>query len=210
MDGLIAELRYSLQLTRRPFKGFWDLKHENYGSLRTALVILGAAVVVFVASDLLSDPLFSGVLGSQYYDVLLTILPLFLLYINWCIASWCLTCLFDGQGTFKDICIATAYALVPLVIFTAINIPLSWFFVEQERTFYNLINFIGYFWSGLLLFCGTLVIHQYSFTKTIAICFFTILGMTLIIYLIVLFVVLIMQIFGVAELFIAELSFRIF
>ena len=34
----------------------------------------------------------------------------------WTISNWCLTTLFDGEGSYKDIFIATCYSLMPLVI----------------------------------------------------------------------------------------------
>lgn len=35
----------------------------------------------------------------------------------WVLANWCLTTLFDGEGTLKDVYIATCYALTPLPLF---------------------------------------------------------------------------------------------
>ena len=42
MGTMLKELRYSLYLTTHPFKGFWEIKHENRGSLRTAVFWLAA------------------------------------------------------------------------------------------------------------------------------------------------------------------------
>lgn len=40
MGTLLKELRYSLYVTVHPFKGYWEIKHERKGSLRTAGILL--------------------------------------------------------------------------------------------------------------------------------------------------------------------------
>jgi hypothetical protein len=37
-------------------------------------------------------------------------------FIVWCVSNWSITTLIDGEGSFKDIYITTAYALLPLII----------------------------------------------------------------------------------------------
>ena len=93
------------------------------------------------------------------YKSVATTLGLFFL---WCIASWCLTSLYDGEGRFTDILKATAYALVPVTLIQCILIPLSYMLVLTEASFYTMLVNIGYVWMAFLLFTGTLVTDVYK------------------------------------------------
>ena len=50
MGTLLKELRYSLYVTVHPFKGYWEIKHERKGSLRTAGILLTLYILVSVLS----------------------------------------------------------------------------------------------------------------------------------------------------------------
>ncbi len=181
MKRIPEELRYSLYIPLHPFKGFWDLKHEGEGSFRTAMLILGTALLVAVGSAFFTEYLFNGE-NLKNYNFLTTILVGLGLFFGWCVSNWCFTCLNDGEGTFKDICTVTAYALVPYILIQVLLIPLSYFLVMREASLYSLLMSLGYFWSGLLIVFGTLVVHQYSFGKTLLVCFVTIVGMAVLTY----------------------------
>ena len=116
MSALLKELRYSLYLIVHPFKGFWEIKHERKGSLRTAVLWLILYVLTTVLSGFCTAYLFNpgGGVNFNVYQSVATTLCLFFL---WCIASWCLTSLYDGEGKFIDIVKATAYALIPLDVY---------------------------------------------------------------------------------------------
>ena len=64
-------------------------------------------------------------------------------------------------------------------------------------------------WTGLLLFLGVVVTHQYSVLKAIVIAVVTLLGMCIIVYIMLLFLNLIQQILGFALTFWRELSLRL-
>ena len=59
MGTMLKELRYSLYLTTHPFKGFWEIKHENRGSLRTAVFWLAAYTLLSVLSGFCTAYLFN-------------------------------------------------------------------------------------------------------------------------------------------------------
>ena len=133
MGTLLKELRYSLYVTVHPFKGYWEIKHERKGSLRTAGILLTLYILVSVLSGYCTSYLFNPAGGVNFsiYKSVATTLGLFFL---WCIASWCLTSLYDGEGRFTDILKATAYALVPVTLIQCILIPLSYMLVPVSYT----------------------------------------------------------------------------
>ena len=208
MKRLGNELGYALYLSVHPFKGFWEIKHEGRGSLETAVVLLIVSILVSIASDFYSGYLFNTS-GGVDYNFLSTIATSLILYILWCTANWCLTCLGDGEGTFRDICIATAYALVPFILIQFLLVFLSNFFVLNEAVFYKMINMISLVWTGFLLVTGMLVTHQYTLARTLVICIFTVLGMAILAYLVLLLFNLVQQVVIFASTVIDEIMIRV-
>lgn len=208
MGKLKEELKYALYLSVHPFKGFWEIKHEGKGSLKTAILLLIVATVVSIISNFYTDYLFNTS-GGINYNFLNTIVTSLVLYLFWCVANWCLTCLSEGEGTFKDICIATGYALVPYIIIQFILIFLSHFFILEEAVFYKMLHAISLVWTGFLLISGVLVTHQYSLTKTLVVCVFTVLGMAAMAYLVLLLFSLIQQVIIFVSVVIDEIIIRI-
>ena len=127
----------------------------------------------------------------------------------WVLANWCLTTLFDGEGSLKDIYIATGYALFPLPFFVIATTFMSNFVTLDEVSIINLFLNIAYFWVGFLLFFGMMTIHDYSLGKNVIISIFTIVGMAFIMFVAVLFSSLIGKIISFIYNIGLELSYRV-
>lgn len=202
------ELKYSFYLIRHPFKGFWDIKHSNCGSLRTALVLFGFYMLTSAANGFYNGFLFNPD-GGIHYNLYQGLAINLLLYLLWGASNWCLTSLFDGEGTFRDICKFTSYSLLPLSLAQVLLIPLSHILSLQESSFYTMVMNIGILWTGLLLFIGLVVTHQYTVLKAVVITVVTLLGMCIMVYIILLVFNLIQQVFGFVFTFWRELSLRL-
>jgi hypothetical protein len=133
------------------------------------------------------------------------LLPIFL----WVVANWCLTTLFDGEGSMRDIYIATCYSLFPLPAFLVLTTVLSNIVTVQESSLLTLAMGIAYFWVGFLLFFGTMVIHDYSLFKNVLTTLATIVGMAFIMFLGVLFSSLLGKIVTFIYSIVVELSYRV-
>lgn len=188
------ELKYSLYVTVHPFKGFWDIKYEKEGSLKTAMILLAATIVVQIISNLKTGYLFGGV--SVYYNFLRTVASSLFLFFSWCLANWCLTCLSDGKGTFKDIMMFTAYSLVPYIILQFIMVIVSNIFILREQTFYDMLGSLSIVWVAFLLVTGMLTTHHFTLTRTLVVVAFTIVGMIVIALLIILVFTMFQQVVG--------------
>lgn len=204
---LFSELGYCFYPCFHPFKGFYELKNERKGSILTAMVLLALFVITFVADGYWCGYLFNPN-GGIKFNVFKSIATILMLYILWCISNWCLTSLFDGEGKFKDICIFTAYALVPLIVVQIIKIPLSNSLQLEEASFYTMIEYIGWIWFALLLLVGNITTHQYTLSKTLLITVCTIAGMCIIIYILLLFFNMFQQMLGFVLTLMQEINLR--
>lgn len=208
MNHFISTLKYSLHVIFRPFDGFWDLKHEKRGSLSAALGLIALTVITYVVQRHYTAFLFNYNNVKElniYLEISSVLIPLGL----FCVANWCLTSLAEGEGTFKDIVIATSYSLTPYIL---INLPLvgiSYFINIEEGAFYYFFISISFLWSAVLLFFGTMITHQYSLFKTALTFIGIFIGMALMIFIALLFASIIQQIIGFFSIIYKEIVFRV-
>ena len=203
---LWEEFLYGFYIIMHPFDGYWDLKHEKRGSVRSAILIDAVVVLSTVYYTVGSAYIFNPNKSSSnpFGGILTVMVPLML----WCVSNWCLTTLFDGEGNFKDIFVSTSYALFPLVIIL-IPVTLATNIASlDESAMISLVMSIGFIWLGMLVFFGMATTHGYSMGKNILITAATIVGMMFIMFIMMLFTNLIQQMVMFVTDIVSEVSFR--
>lgn len=177
----IREIRYSNYTMFHPFDGFWDLKHEKRGSVAAANVLVILFVITYALRVQFSGYIFTGVLPENVntiYEIIKMVLPLGL----WCVANWCFTSLMDGEGTMKDIYVASAYCLKPYIV-TAIPLWLLSHCLSSDEAFiYTTLSSIVMIWMLGLLFLAMITTHDYSLGKGIVVAILTLIGICLILF----------------------------
>ncbi|MDY3845864.1 MAG: YIP1 family protein [Eubacteriales bacterium] len=203
----VEELLYVFHLEYHPFDGFWDLKHEKRGSVRAALTIMGITIIAFyyqsIGQGYMLNP--RGTYISFFVQIISVAVPVLL----WVVSNWCLTTLFDGEGSFKDIFIATGYSLAPLPLILIVCTICSNWVTSAEMGIISFLVSVGFVWVGILLFFGMMVTHDYSMGKNILITLFTIVGMAIIMFMALLFSSLIGKMLSFIASIITELSYRV-
>ena len=124
-------------------------------------------------------------------------------------ANWCLTTLFEGEGSFKDIFIATSYSLLPLILLIIPATIASNWVTSTEAAIITMITTIAFIWVGLLLFCGTMITHDYSIFKNLITILGTIVAMAFIVFLVLLFSMLLMKLVSLISNIVLELQYRV-
>lgn len=182
-NGVLPALRYALYVIVHPFDGFWRLKHERKGNLAAASIIL-----VLVIFTLIGVRQYTGFIFNprkvQDLNVLVEALGVLVPFGLWTIVNWAFTTLLDGKGSIKDVYIASAYALVPVVL-TYIPLTLiSNVLIEEEGAMYYLFFTLGILWCVWLLFVGTMITHDYTASKTVlsAVCIMAGMGFVLFVF----------------------------
>lgn len=186
---LKEELLYAMRVIYHPFDGFWELKRENRGSIRSATVIIILLILTFIYKSMGTGYLFRTV-DIEDVNVLNDILNVLIPLVLWCLASWGLTTLMSGEGSMKDIYIMTSYSLTPMIL---LNIPViiaSNFLVLEEVQFMSFFVSLAYVWAIGLIFFGSMVIHDYHFNKNLLTVVLSIVGMGVMLFLALLFITL--------------------
>ena len=139
-----------------------------------------------------------------FVEILSVLVPLGL----WCLSNWCITTLVDGEGSFRDIFVTTAYALVPLILLNIPMLLLSNIIIEEEVSFYVALDVLSILWTAFLLLIGIMTVHQFSMSKTIFTVLIAIVGMVIMLFLFLLFVSIVQQLKSFIDLLWTELSMR--
>ena len=191
-----------------PFEGFEDLRWKKAGSLKYAFIIV--ALLFF------SQIAYNRMYGFQYYvsyDKMFNIIPYItqsvILFATWVVGNWSICTLLDGEGSLKNICVYSSYALIPYIAQIYITTALSHVLIRDEYIFIQAISIIGTGWSVILMFSAIKAVHQYSLTKTVFAIILTIVAMLIILFLLVLLLSLLQQVYVFAYSVYTEITYRL-
>ena len=202
----VSELLYGFYLMLHPFDGFWDLKHERRGSIRASIVYIAVTILAFyyqsIGQGYLLNP--TGAYSTIWTQAIGVLVPLFL-FIT---ANWCLTTLFEGEGSFKDIFIACSYSLLPLPLLLIPATIASNVVTNAEIGIISMLSTIAFIWLFILIFFGTQVTHDYTMFKNLITIIGTIIGMVFIIFLVLLFSTLVGKMVSLVTNIVTELQYR--
>jgi len=202
------EILYAFHIIFHPFDGFWDLKHEQRGSFRSGFVILLVTVIVYFYNSIGQGYIFNP-RTSAVFSIMTAVSAVVAPLLLWVIANWCLTTLFEGEGTMGDIFTACCYCLTPLPLLILPATIASNFLAENEGGIITMLSSMAYIWMVLLVFIAMMVTHDYSVLKNVLTCASTIVGMAFLMFLGILFTTLMAKIVSFVSNIIAEISFRV-
>ncbi|WP_153977623.1 YIP1 family protein [Paenibacillus xylanilyticus] len=175
-------IKFPLHLIFHPIDAYWDLKSDNRGRMLVAFLALALTIIMMTLQKQYAGFLVNFTdprTINSIVEIATVAVPFFL----WCIANWSVTTLMEGEGRFREIFLATGYSLIPVILIYAPMIVISRFMVQEETAFYYLFNSIAFFWFLLLLFIGTMTVHQYTVFKTIITMLLTLVVMGIIVFL---------------------------
>ena len=203
---LSSHMLYGFHIIFHPFDGFWDMKHEKRGSMLAATIYLALACVAYfyqaIGMSFLLNPY--GMFSNLIFEAISIIVPVTL----WIVANWCLTTLFDGEGSMRDIYMATCYALVPIAPIIFARTMLTHVVILGEVQLLDLMITGMFMWVGALLFFGAMVVHDYSLGKNVLTVLGSVVGMAFIMFIAVLFSSLLLRMVTFVNSIVVELSYR--
>lgn len=200
-------IRFPQYILFHPFNGYEDFKRHKQGKLHVAVVFIllfaMLRIVTFQYESMLinmNDPLQLNSLNEIFSVILLVFL--------FTVGNWSVTTLMEGKGNFKEILMVTGYALFPVVIIGFPAVVLSNVLTLEEMPFYTLLVGLSYGAAGWMLFMGMLNIHQYGLFKTILSFIATLVSMSVMMFVGLLFFDLIQQFISFIMAIYEELSLR--
>ncbi len=190
-----------------PFDGYTELKRYKKGKISVALVFISLFAIfrIFKYS-------YEGFIINENNPLMLNslqeIFSVALLIALFTIGNWSVTTLMEGKGTYKEILMVTGYALFPMIVIGFPAVIISNFLTLEEIAFYGLFMYLAIISSGWMLFMGILNIHQYGLGKTIIAFLATVISMSVMMFLGLLFFDLIQQFIAFIVAIYEEISLR--
>ncbi|HHY82081.1 MAG TPA: hypothetical protein GX505_05300 [Clostridiales bacterium] len=182
-------ITFPFYIISRPFKGFSELKYENRGKHYFAYVMMVLMCLFSIMNELYRGFVLSGGYYVENktvntpYVILMTLAPV-ALFVT---ANWCVTAITDGNGKMIDIFMVYAYAAYPKLLLSIIGLLVSNIVAVDEAAFASFFYSFGSVAFAFYLFIGLIVIHEYTFTKSIIMIILTIAAMSIIVFVIALF-----------------------
>lgn len=191
-----------------PVDGFEDMRWKKAGSLKIAFIIVFLLFFALIAHE----RLYGFQFGSAE-DKTFSIVPYFMksmvAFAVWVVGNWAVCTIFSGEGTMRNICIYSAYSLVPFIVQMLVNVMLSHVLVRDEAVFMQIIRAVGILWSVLLMFSAVRSVHGYSAAKTFFAIVLTLASALIMLILFVLLLSLIQQIYIFISTIVTEITYRL-
>jgi hypothetical protein len=200
------ELLYVFHVMGHPFDGFWDLKHEKRGSVRAGIVFVAITILAYWYKAIGQGYVINT--RQRTSSPITWVISVVMTVALWTIANWCLTTLFDGEGSLKDIFVAVSYSLLPVPMVVIPCTLVSNFIIVDEKGLISFIETLGLIYMCMLVFIGMMVTHDYSMGKNIITTGGTIIGVVFIMFIACLFSTLLTKIVSFVSNIVVELRYR--
>ncbi|MCM1182884.1 MAG: YIP1 family protein [Roseburia sp.] len=190
-----------------PADGFYEIRHREQGSVPLAVAMVVLFSICFSMNRMLASFVVNDV-DPRTVDSLRELTAVLLLYLLFCVGNWSITCLMEGEGRLKDIAIAVGYSLVPMIVTMVPATILSQGIADNEEAFYTMLIVVGIGYSVIIALIGIMQVHNYTLGKTIVVLFLTFIAMFIIIFVCLLLLNLISQIYNFFYSLYTEIIFR--
>ena len=197
---------YPLYILFHPSDGFFEMKVNKKGSPLLVSIILASWFIIEFMGRAVTDFDFNRYIAINYslFDIFTVTLFAFGLAV---ISNWCFCVLLDGKGRMIDIVTIGAYALLPFLIVKLGMIPLSYGVGSSAMAIFDTISFVSVIWSFSVAFVGLMVMHEYTFPKTVLAVFLTLLGAVIAFFITLLLTSLIQQFINFISVVFLELRY---
>lgn len=187
-----------------PGDTFTTIKEKKQGSVVLCLVTLIVFYIVTVLKTIASGFLFSTY-NPETFNSLWEFVRSVGFVILWVISNWMICTLMQGKGKLKEILIVTCYSLWPLIIEKVVYILFSNVLLAAEGSFLGIFSIVATLYFVLLMIMGLLKIHDFSFSRFLGTTLLTVLAMAAIVFLGIMIVILIQQLYGFVVTLVTEI-----
>lgn len=203
-----TKVRTALHTFIHPIDTFNAVRWKGNGS------VLIAALILILYYGLTVFGILNG--GFMYYDVALewysalyTFLPTVGMLILWVIINWAVCTLLEGKGKLRHIFVVSCYALLPKLISTVLMLVFSYTLLPDESGIIDVILTVSDIWFYLLIFLGTMSVHEFTFARTFGTTILTLLGMALSVFILLMILILFQDFYSFLVSVFKEIALRL-
>lgn len=195
--GITGKIRYTLF---HPCEGGLTLARATpvKTAMTASLVILVAWFLASICKWRFSGFIFNTNLSVDF-NVWLQLAKTFGLFVLWIVSGWLVSNLMDSSARFTDLIVVSATALIPYVSGLAVYTVLSNILSLEEGSYLLVIQVVALLWSFAILWGGMREVHEMSFKGSLLCMIFTVFGMALVIFMMILLWSLFQQVLSFAS-----------
>lgn len=201
--SLKNRIKYIKHCVFHPFEGFYEAKNRGRGSVPAAFTLMGLFCLLQCASVQ-----YTGFIMNTFHVSRMSSITVFISYLTVLLlaglSNWTVTTLLEGKGKLGDIYMVIGYSLVPVIFCQVIVIFLSNYIIAEETMIVSAISLFGWIWFAFMVIAGLCTIHEYGLARNIVTLLGTVLAACIILFLLVLFVSLLEQMYGFVTTFVKE------
>lgn len=185
---------FPLYLMGHPFKGFYDMKAEGRGNniVPTVLILLNAfiAILRFVYTGFIANP-------NEPYDlnVLLILAGQIAPILLFVIGNWSTTTLMEGSGSLSDIYQVIGYSLYLTIPLNLVSIFMTNLLIREEMRLALFFATLATVIFVIYAFIGLVVVHEFTLMRAIGALILTFFAMLIILFLLLLGVTLMGEVY---------------
>jgi len=166
-NRLWSDIKYIGTVLRHPIDSFYDLKVGKHGSVLSASIVYLITYVVFIGYQLGFAFLFRGINNFKYLTVSYLLAIFFLPVALWVVVNYMISAINEGEGSFKNVFICTAYAFAPTIVVMPFVILISYFCTFNESFIIGFSSSIIIYWTALYFVLMVLEVHRFSFANMV-------------------------------------------
>ena len=108
-----------------------------------------------------------GYVDPGSYNIVYTFLGTAGIVLLYTLANWGVCSIQGGKGRMYEVCIATAYSIVPLIVYRLFFLIISNVLVPKEAFFLGIFEALAWIFAGFSLIVANMEIHEYDFFKVL-------------------------------------------
>ena len=166
-NRLWNDIKYITTVLKHPIDSMYDLKVGKHGSVKSATIMYIVVYFVIIANMLLSSFLFRGVNSYKYLTGGYLLAIFFLPCALWIVGNYMISSINEGEGSFKNVYVCTAYAFAPMVVLMPFVIVLTYFCTFNESFIIELSRTAITAWTALYFVVMVLEVHRFSFKNMV-------------------------------------------
>lgn len=174
-DGgwLFQTLRIMLKILITPTEAFEEIKRN--GVTQQVILLMALAYIMRLVNLGVTSYHFTTV-DPEDTSLLVELVRMVLPWFTWCIANYAITTISEGEAFFKDVCLGSAYALSPYILF---SLPIS--LLSRIQTLDDSATYVGLrqlttYWCVWLFFSQVRILNDYQVKKAIQVSIVSLVG----------------------------------
>jgi hypothetical protein len=161
---LLDELLHMKKVLRHPIDAFYDIRFQRKATPRAAAILYAALFIVFFLTLLSTGFIFTPGRFWDIQEIMAFFTGVIALFVG---VNYMVATVNEGEGSFRDIFVGTAYAASPFILFALPVTLITHVLTLNEEFVYQFLMIAIVLWSLALVFIMLKEMHDYNIRDTI-------------------------------------------